>query len=58
MNIVNRVSNLLFIPLSNLLNSGLPVKPLSNGLISLHKFIELFGQLFILDGNDSNVIVE
>jgi len=58
MDVVNRISNLLFVSLSDLLYSRFAVQSLSDSLVGLHELVELLGQLFVLDGDYPNVIVQ
>lgn len=58
MNVVNWISDLLLVSLSDLLNSSFAVQSLSNGLVGLHELVQLLGQLFVLDGDYPNVIVQ
>ena len=43
---------------SDLLDSGLAVQSLSDSFVGLHELIEFLGQLLILVGNHSDVVVE
>ena len=43
---------------SDFLNSSFSIKSHPDSLIGLHKLIELTGKLFVLDGNDSDVVVK
>ena len=58
MHIVNWVSDLLLISLSDFLNSGFAVESLSDGFVGLDKLVELFGQLLVLDGDYPDVVVQ
>ena len=58
MDVVNRISNLLFVSLSDLLNSRFAVQSLSDGLVGLHELVKFLGQLFVLDSDYPNVIVQ
>lgn len=55
---VHAACKLVIVTSSDLLDSGLSVKSHPDGLIGLDKLIELTGKLLVLNGNDSNVIVQ
>lgn len=55
---VHAVSKLVIVTGSDLLDSSFSIKSHPDSLISLHKLIELTGKLLVLDGDDSDMIVE
>ena len=58
LNVVIRVCNLLIVSLSDFLHSCFAIKSLSDCFICLNELIKFLSQLFILMGDDSNVIIQ
>lgn len=54
----NRVCQLLVVSSSDLLNSGFSVQSHSDSLVGLHELVQLFGQLLVLHGDHSDVVVQ
>ena len=54
----NGLSELLVVACSDLLDSGFSVESHSDCLVGLDKLVELLGELLILDGDDSDVVVQ
>lgn len=55
---VHAVGKLVIVTSSDLLNSSFSIKSHPDGLVCLHELIQLTGKLLILDGDDSDVVVE
>lgn len=55
---VHGLHQLLVISRSDFLNAGLPIKPLSDGLVRLDELIKLNGQILILLCDHSDMVVE
>ena len=55
---VHAVGKLVIVTSSDLLNSSFSIESHPDGLVCLHELIELTGKLLILDGDDSDVVVE
>lgn len=58
MDLRDRVGKLLIVSSSDFLDSGLAVKSHSDSLVGLHKLIEFLGEVFVLDCDDSNMVIE
>jgi hypothetical protein len=56
--VVHTVGKLVIVTSSDLLDSSFSIESHPDGLICLNELIELTGKLLVLDGDDSDVIVE
>ena len=55
---VHAIGKLVIVTSSDLLDSSFSIKSHPDSLICLYELIKLTGELLILDGDDSDVIVE